>query len=224
MSEITSLLTELTKQIITKKTPVKDTTDFGVKDYSFVELMQRLQKEYWKEIDAKGVSFSYSRMVKRYEVEWKQCDNLSKSVSFRLVCRKFKYIQDRRPAVYAWIETEEKQGVPSVLLVKTVGADMWTLPGGKIERGETPIQCIVREVKEELSINLNPTNAMVVNCFDFKLKNRIPRRVYRINLKQKIEMTGADNEITRFRWIRVNRLPRVAHRTQMLSGAIQRIY
>ena len=30
----------------------------------------------------------------------------------------------------------------------------WTLPGGKVEEGETPEQAICREVEEELSVNL----------------------------------------------------------------------
>ena len=41
--------------------------------------------------------------------------------------------------------------------------DCWTLPGGKIEEDESPEQAIVREVKEELDLNLsNPKLFKVV--------------------------------------------------------------
>ena len=31
----------------------------------------------------------------------------------------------------------------------------WNLPGGKLEYGETPIECAVREVKEEIGVQVN---------------------------------------------------------------------
>ena len=33
-------------------------------------------------------------------------------------------------------------------------AGKWEFPGGKLEEGETPSQCIVREILEELSMNI----------------------------------------------------------------------
>jgi len=31
----------------------------------------------------------------------------------------------------------------------------WAIPGGHISKGETPLECILREVKEELGVELN---------------------------------------------------------------------
>jgi 8-oxo-dGTP diphosphatase len=39
--------------------------------------------------------------------------------------------------------------------------NMWALPGGHIDAGETPLACILREVKEELGVELNEVTLFV---------------------------------------------------------------
>lgn len=44
----------------------------------------------------------------------------------------------------------------SILLAYSKNKNAWYLPGGKIDEGETPINSLVREISEELNIQLNP--------------------------------------------------------------------
>ena len=44
---------------------------------------------------------------------------------------------------------------------------LWEFPGGKIEEGETPIECIKRELKEELNINAEIGNLVTKYNYDY---------------------------------------------------------
>lgn len=45
-------------------------------------------------------------------------------------------------------------GEGKILIVKPRGKDIWLFVGGKIEDGETHEQCLHREVREELNVNI----------------------------------------------------------------------
>jgi ADP-ribose pyrophosphatase YjhB (NUDIX family) len=40
-----------------------------------------------------------------------------------------------------------------VMLVRNIGVKRWSLPGGMLNNGETPEECALRELKEELNIS-----------------------------------------------------------------------
>ncbi len=50
-----------------------------------------------------------------------------------------------------------------VLIVEPVYKPRWEIPGGAIERGETPRAACVRELREELGLELRPGRLLVVD-------------------------------------------------------------
>lgn len=52
-------------------------------------------------------------------------------------------------------------------LPKGLMANLWEFPGGKIEAGETPQDCIKREIKEELGIDIMVNHHLIDITHDY---------------------------------------------------------
>lgn len=53
-----------------------------------------------------------------------------------------------------------------ILVTLTRGKDVWYIPGGKREGNETDYQALVREVQEELSVNLDQQTILYYGTFE----------------------------------------------------------
>jgi 8-oxo-dGTP diphosphatase len=62
----------------------------------------------------------------------------------------------------AWIRLADGK----ILSTRSRGKDVYYLPGGKREPGETDVQTLVREVREELDVAIAPGSASHVGTFE----------------------------------------------------------
>lgn len=61
----------------------------------------------------------------------------------------------------AWIRVEDGK----ILSTRSRGKDVYYLPGGKREPGETDVQTLVREIREELDVAIAPGSATHAGTF-----------------------------------------------------------
>ncbi|WP_373229005.1 8-oxo-dGTP diphosphatase MutT [Cohnella sp.] len=67
----------------------------------------------------------------------------------------------------AIIENEQGQILIARRRMGKSQAGLWEFPGGKIEMGETPEACLVRELREEMGIEIEPYAWFGVNEYDY---------------------------------------------------------
>ena len=62
----------------------------------------------------------------------------------------------------AWIYLKERR----VLSTRSTGKDVYYLPGGKREAGESDVETLVREIREELSIHIDASSVVHLGTFE----------------------------------------------------------
>lgn len=62
----------------------------------------------------------------------------------------------------AWIEIQDRK----ILSTRTKGKSTYYIPGGKRETGESDQQALIREISEELSIDIDPSSLNFFGVFE----------------------------------------------------------
>ena len=62
----------------------------------------------------------------------------------------------------AWIEIKDN----AILMTKSYGKDKFYIPGGKREVNETDEKALIREINEELSVNINKNTLKFIGIFE----------------------------------------------------------
>jgi 8-oxo-dGTP pyrophosphatase MutT (NUDIX family) len=78
----------------------------------------------------------------------------------------------------------------------------WTAaPGGKLEDGESPLNCAVREIREETGIEILPKKIVFIHSVYYQFDDiEYTLHLFYSRLDQLPEVTLAENEHTEFRW------------------------
>lgn len=70
----------------------------------------------------------------------------------------------------AWIQIAGRR----LLGARSHGRELWYLPGGKREPGETDQQCLAREIREELAVALLPATLRYLGSFEAQADGKAP--------------------------------------------------
>ncbi|MEQ9439555.1 MAG: NUDIX domain-containing protein [Cyclobacteriaceae bacterium] len=118
----------------------------------------------------------------------------------------------------AWIEIQEGK----ILMARSHGKDIFYIPGGKRESGESDTQALIREIQEELSVELLPDSIILLEVFQaqahgqaegVEVKMQCYSGVYQGTLQPAAEIESLDwftySDVTRvgpvdkliFRWL-----------------------
>lgn len=76
----------------------------------------------------------------------------------------------------AWIHLRDRR----VLTARSHGKDVFYLPGGKRESGESDEQCLIREIREELNLALLPGSLRRLAHFEAQAHGRPPGTLLRM--------------------------------------------
>jgi 8-oxo-dGTP diphosphatase len=99
----------------------------------------------------------------------------------------------------AWVHIENGR----ILMVLSLGKDTWYVPGGKRERGETDVDALTREVKEELSVDIIKESAEFHGVFEAQAHGKPPGVIVRMTCYTAKYMgtLSAANEIQDYRFL-----------------------
>lgn len=99
---------------------------------------------------------------------------------------------EEREAIYGRFVEEYGYGTPKVdvrgvviraetiLLVREVGDERWTLPGGWADVGQSPAKAVEKEVLEEAGLPVRAGRLLAVYDRDFRGRPRLPAHVYKL--------------------------------------------
>ncbi|MGW5673399.1 NUDIX hydrolase [Micromonospora sp. NPDC003776] len=119
----------------------------------------------------------------------------------------------------AWIRIEDGR----VLSTRSRGKDVWYLPGGKREAGETDLETLVREIGEELDVAIVPESVQPAGTFSAQAHGHAAGTLVRLTCYA-ADYRGTlrpASEIAELAWLGYHDRPRVSPVDQLIFDHLQ---
>ncbi|MFB9239677.1 NUDIX domain-containing protein [Plantactinospora siamensis] len=111
----------------------------------------------------------------------------------------------------------------AVLSTRSRGRDVWYLPGGKREPGESDGETLVREVREELTVDIVPDTARHLGTFTAPAHGQPPGTMVRMACYTADHrgQPAPDNEIEEIGWLTLADRDRVSAVDQLVFAHLR---
>ena len=114
----------------------------------------------------------------------------------------------------------------NILLVKPVGKEYWSLPGGITEQNESPKDGATREVRDELGIDFMPKQLLLVNYSNQKDIDSITLYFYGgiLNAEQIEKIKLVDGELESFAFFKQNEIENILNgKANIINNCLEAI-
>ena len=111
-----------------------------------------------------------------------------------------------------------------ILSTRSKGKDKYYIPGGKREAGETDIETLVREVKEELSVDIVESSAKFYGVFEAQAHGKAEGVIVKMTCYT-AEFAGelkADSEIAEIVWLTTEDIESVSPVDKLIFADLDR--
>ncbi len=95
----------------------------------------------------------------------------------------------------------------SILLTQRNDVPIWVIPGGTVEDEESPTNCVIREIKEELGVDIN--NPKLIAKYSYKNKSYAKELFMCVVNKSITKDIKPSDEVRAYRWFKTNKLPQL---------------
>lgn len=120
----------------------------------------------------------------------------------------------------AWLRLEDGK----ILSTRSRGKDVWYLPGGKREPGESDVETLVREIAEELTVAIAPESVVPAGVYEAQAHGHAAGVVVRMTCYA-ADYAGTlapSNEIDELAWLTYADRARVSPVDQLIFDDLHR--